>query len=99
MDSVEEKKPKEEKPKFVVRTPTDVQRIRLERLMKNPVCKFFLICKKSVGKYCEFMKIFLIITAKRSPYSNVEFEKQKRRWIIRDAIICAKCNGFISWCR
>lgn len=39
MDSVEEKKPKEEKPKFVVRTPTDVQRIRLERLMKNPVCK------------------------------------------------------------
>lgn len=55
MDSVEEKKPKEEKPKFVVRTPTDVQRIRLERLMKNPVCKkieFFL------GKYCDFMKIF-----------------------------------------
>lgn len=96
MDSVEEKKPKEEKPKFVVRTPTDVQRIRLERLMKNPVCKkieFFF------GKYCDFMKIFLIITAKRSPYSNIECEKQKRRWIIRDAIICAKCNGFISWCR
>lgn len=76
MDSVEEKKPKEEKPKFVVRTPTDVQRIRLERLMKNPVWKKILyFMKKSFGKYCEFMKIFLIITAKRSPYSNVEFEK------------------------
>lgn len=40
MESVEEKKPKndEEKPKFVARTPTDIQRIKLERLMKNPVC-------------------------------------------------------------
>lgn len=37
MDSVEEKKPKGEKPKFVARTPTDIQRIKLERLMKNPV--------------------------------------------------------------
>lgn len=44
MDSVEEKKPKnnEEKPKFVARTPTDIQRIKLEKLMKNPVCKNFL---------------------------------------------------------
>lgn len=41
MDSVEEKKPKnnDEKPKFVARTPTDIQRIKLEKLMKNPVCK------------------------------------------------------------
>lgn len=38
MESVEETKPKkEDKPKFVVRTPTDIQRIKLERLMKNPV--------------------------------------------------------------
>lgn len=36
-EKVEEKKPKEEKPKFVARTPTDIQRIKLERLMKNPV--------------------------------------------------------------
>lgn len=28
---------KEEKPKFVARTPTDIQRIKLEKLMKNPV--------------------------------------------------------------
>lgn len=27
----------EEKPKFVARTPVDVQRIKLEKLMKNPV--------------------------------------------------------------
>ncbi|XP_055318480.1 PRKR-interacting protein 1 homolog [Sitodiplosis mosellana] len=38
MDSVEEKKGKnnEDKPKFVARTPTDIQRIKLEKLMKNP---------------------------------------------------------------
>ncbi|XP_031640268.1 PRKR-interacting protein 1 homolog [Contarinia nasturtii] len=38
MDSVEETKPKNngEKPKFVARTPTDIQRIKLEKLMKNP---------------------------------------------------------------
>lgn len=28
---------KEDKPKFVARTPTDIQRIKLEKLMKNPV--------------------------------------------------------------
>lgn len=32
---------KEEKPKFVARTPTDIQRIKLEKLMKNPVCMVF----------------------------------------------------------
>lgn len=33
----EKKENKEEKPKFVARTPTDIQRIKLEKLMKNPV--------------------------------------------------------------
>lgn len=28
---------KKEKPKFVARTPTDVQRIKLQKLMNNPV--------------------------------------------------------------
>lgn len=42
MEEVEEfkskkDKNKEEKPKFVARTTTDVQRIKLEKLMKNPV--------------------------------------------------------------
>lgn len=32
-----EKKEKQPKPKYVVRTPTDVQRIRLQKLMDNPV--------------------------------------------------------------
>lgn len=41
-EKVDEKKPKEEKPKFVARTPTDVQRIKLERLMKNPVWNWTL---------------------------------------------------------
>lgn len=30
-----EKKPRE---KFTVRTPTDIQRIKLQKLMDNPVC-------------------------------------------------------------
>lgn len=49
MEQVEEfphknskKENKEEKPKFVARTPTDIQRIKLEKLMKNPVSMFFL---------------------------------------------------------
>lgn len=33
----DKKENKEEKPKFVARTPTDIQRIKLEKLMKNPV--------------------------------------------------------------
>lgn len=38
MEGLEETKPKnEDKKKFVVRTPTDIQRIKLEKLMKNPV--------------------------------------------------------------
>lgn len=48
MESVEETKPKnnEEKPKFVVRTPTDIQRIKLEKLMKNPVRNDYTITMK-----------------------------------------------------
>lgn len=39
MEEVEEFKSKkqEEKPKFVARTTYDIQRIKLEKLMKNPV--------------------------------------------------------------
>lgn len=41
MDIIEEKTTgkgkNEEKPKFVVRTPTDIQRIKLKKLMDNPV--------------------------------------------------------------
>lgn len=38
-ETKEDEKPKknEEKPKFVARTTTDIQRIKLEKLMKNPV--------------------------------------------------------------
>lgn len=50
MEQVEEfprkndkKELKEEKPKFVARTPTDIQRIKLEKLMKNPVSNCHLI--------------------------------------------------------
>lgn len=45
MEQVEEKKPKnnEERPKFVARTPTDIQRIKLEKLMKNPVRRHFTV--------------------------------------------------------
>lgn len=45
MEDVEETKPKnkEDKPKFVARTPTDIQRIRLEKLMKNPVCDVMIV--------------------------------------------------------
>lgn len=52
MEQVEEFKPKhdkkdnkEEKPKFVARTPTDIQRIKLEKLMKNPVSVPFFLRK------------------------------------------------------
>lgn len=50
MEQVEEfpqknkkKDSKDEKPKFVARTPTDIQRIKLEKLMKNPVSVCHLI--------------------------------------------------------
>lgn len=39
-NEVNDKKDKPEKPKYVVRTPTDVQRIKLQKLMENPVCFF-----------------------------------------------------------
>lgn len=58
MESVEEKKPKNdgEKPKFVARTPTDIQRIRLERLMKNPVCvRDEYLSQQTIVAFCVFI--------------------------------------------
>lgn len=36
-DEKDGKKPKEEVKRFTIRNPTDLQRVRLEKLMKNPV--------------------------------------------------------------
>lgn len=70
MESVEETKPKKdgERPKFVARTPTDIQRIKLERLMKNPVrIHDKCLTKQTIVAFCTF----ILSTAKRSDDSFI----------------------------
>lgn len=61
MEDVEEFKSKknEEKPKFVARTTYDIQRIKLEKLMKNPVSQYFLF-RNNKNIFCFGLLILFI---------------------------------------
>lgn len=72
-----EKIDKEKKPKgkFVVRTPTDIQRIKLQRLMENPV---------RVSLCCIIFDTFALILVLKKATNSMYFRTKKSSFRCRE---------------
>lgn len=108
MEIVNEIKPKDdsEKPKFVHRTLAEVQRAKLEKLMKNPVS---FIYRLFIANRFMFLSTFQTNLKETKKFNNVQTifspsgkashypRKHQKRQRIQCTIIRSKCNGIFGW--